>query len=80
MEASNQGAPLGGVADSNNLIASADQRTPNKPISQIDKLKLMIIRIGDELRHNRDEHLQKLKSQFVSPFVLKEKTHRHNLT
>ena len=51
-----------------------------KPISQIDKLKLMIIRIGDELRHNRDDHLQKLKTQFVSPFVLKEKTHRHTLT
>ena len=40
----------------------------------------MIIRIGDELRHNRDDHLQKLKTQFVSPFVLKEKTHRHTLT
>lgn len=51
-----------------------------KPISQIDKLKLMIIRIGDELRHSRDDHLEKLKTQFVSPFVLKEKTHRHTLT
>ena len=77
MEVSN---PLGGVSDSNNLIAGVDQNTPSKPISQIDKLKLMIIRIGDELRHNRDEHLQKLKTQFVSPFVLKEKSHRHNLT
>ena len=28
-----------------------------KPISQIDKLKLMIIRIGDEMRHNRDDNL-----------------------
>ena len=51
-----------------------------KPISQIDKLKLMTIRIGDELRHSRDDHLEKLKTQFVSPFVLKEKTHRHTLT
>ena len=33
-----------------------------KPISQIDKLKLMIIRIGDEMRHNRDDNLQKLKT------------------
>lgn len=28
-----------------------------KPISQIDKLKLMIIRIGDEKRENVDDHL-----------------------
>lgn len=47
-----------------------------KPISQIDKLKLMIIRIGDEMRHNRDDNLQKLKTQLTSAFVLKEKSHR----
>ena len=66
----------------NNQVEQQTAAAPlvNKPISQIDKLKLMIIRIGDELRHNRDEHLQKLKTQFVSPFVLKEKTHRHTLT
>lgn len=40
----------------------------------------MIIRIGDEQRHNRDDHLSKLKTQFLSPFVLKERTHRHTLT
>ena len=47
-----------------------------KPISQIDKLKLMLIRIGDEMRHNRDDNLQKLKTQLTSAFVLKEKSHR----
>ena len=26
-----------------------------KPISQIDKLKLMIIKIGDKMRHIRDD-------------------------
>ena len=51
-----------------------------KPISQIDKLKLMIIRIGDEMRHNRDDNLQKLKTQLTSAFVLKEKTHRATVT
>jgi len=39
----------------------------------------MIIRIGDEKRESRDEHLLKLKTQFVSPFVLMEKTHRQTL-
>ena len=33
------------------------QPAAQKPISQIDKLKLMIIRIGDEMRHNRDDNL-----------------------
>ena len=36
----------------------------------------MIIRIGDEKRESVDDHLQKLKSQLVSPFVLKEKGHK----
>jgi hypothetical protein len=40
----------------------------------------MIIRIGDEKRESRDEHLQKLKTQFSSPFVLKERSHRQTLT
>ena len=40
----------------------------------------MIIRIGDEKRECRDEHLQKLKTQFASPFVLKERSHRQTLT
>ena len=52
---------------------------PPKPISMIDKLKLMIIRIGDELRQNRDDHLVKLKTQFVSPYVVKEKFHKQTL-
>ena len=42
----------------------------------MDKLKLMIIRIGDEKRECRDDHLQKLKAQLISPFVLKEKGHK----
>ena len=42
--------------------APMQQAAAPKPISQIDKLKLMIIRIGDEMRHNRDDNLQKLKS------------------
>ena len=36
----------------------------------------MLIRIGDEMRHNRDDNLQKLKTQLTSAFVLKEKSHR----
>jgi hypothetical protein len=36
----------------------------------------MIIRIGDEKRENVDDHLQKLKAQLISPFVLKEKGHK----
>ena len=40
----------------------------------------MIIRIGDEKRECRDEHLHKLKTQFSSPFVLKERSHRDTLT
>lgn len=60
---------------------SAPEAAPApKPISQIDKLKLMIIRIGDEMRHNRDDNLQKLKSMLTSTFVLKEKTHRFIVT
>jgi hypothetical protein len=51
-----------------------------KPISQIDKLKLMIIRIGDEKRENVDEHLQKLKAQLVSAFVVKERGHKASVT
>ena len=52
---------------------------PQKPISQLDKLKLMIIRIGDEKRELKDEHLAKLKTQFNSAFVLKDKTNRDSL-
>lgn len=40
----------------------------------------MIIRIGDEMRHNRDDNLQKLKAMLTSTFVLKEKTHRFIVT
>lgn len=47
-----------------------------KPISQMDKLKLMIIRIGDERRELRDEHLNKLKTQLVSGFVMKDKSNK----
>jgi pyridoxine 5'-phosphate synthase PdxJ len=47
-----------------------------QPISQLDKLKLMIIRIGDERRHLIDEHLSKLKNQLTSAFVLKDKNNR----
>ena len=36
----------------------------------------MIIRIGDERREQRDEHLHKLKSQLVSGFVMKDKSNR----
>ena len=60
--------------------AQTPQAAAPKPISQIDKLKLMIIRIGDEMRHNRDDNLQKLKAQFTSNFVTKEKTNRATLT
>lgn len=49
-------------------------------MSQVQKLKQMIIRIGDERREAKDDHLLKLKNQFVSPFVLKEKNHRMTLT
>lgn len=55
------------------------QQAVFKPLSQLDKLKLMIIRIGDEQRHNCDDQLNKLKTQIVSPFVLKEKSHRQAL-
>jgi len=43
----------------NEASASIDQQAAvlPRPISQIDKLKLMIIRIGDEKRECRDEHL-----------------------
>ena len=40
----------------------------------------MIIRIGDEKRENVDEHLQKLKAQMVSAFVLKERGHKASVT
>lgn len=43
-------------------------------------MKLMIIRIGDERRDQRDEHLTKLKTQFNSAFVLKDKNNRDALT
>jgi hypothetical protein len=36
----------------------------------------MIIRIGDERRHLIDEHLQKLKMQLNSAFVMKDKNNR----
>ena len=52
---------------------------PAKPISQLDKLKLMLIRIGDEKREMRDEHLNKLKTQFNSAFVMKDKNNRDAL-
>ncbi len=42
----------------------------------MDKLKLMIIRIGDERRELRDEHLNKLKTQLVSGFVMKDKSNK----
>ena len=45
----------------------------------MDKLKLMIIRIGDEKRDNRDEHLLKLKTQLNSAFVMKDKNNRQTL-
>ena len=66
----------------NEASASIDQQAAvlPRPISQIDKLKLMIIRIGDEKRECRDEHLQKLKTQFAGAFVLKERAHRQTLT
>lgn len=64
----------------NAQAAVMPQPAAQKPISQIDKLKLMIIRIGDEMRHNRDDNLQKLKTQLTSAFVLKEKTHRATVT
>ena len=45
------------------IIQGAEHgQAPAKFTSQIDKLKLMIIRIGDEKRENVDEHLQKLKA------------------
>ena len=77
---SRSSAPLNGANQNNDQPMNGEDGSSGKPISQIDKLKLMIIRIGDELRHNRDEHLQKLKTQFVSPFILKEKSHRYTLT
>lgn len=40
----------------------------------------MLIRIGDEMKHARDDHLQKLKTQLISPFVLKDRTNRDTLT
>ena len=52
------------------------QAPPSKPISQMDKIKLMIIRIGDEKRELRDEHLGKLKTQLNSAFVMKDKNNR----
>jgi hypothetical protein len=51
-----------------------------KPISQVDKMKLMIIRIGDEKRENVDEHLQKLKAQIVSAYILKDRSHKATIT
>lgn len=39
----------------------------------------MIIRIGDEKREMRDEHLNKLKTQFNSAFVMKDKNNRDAL-
>jgi hypothetical protein len=39
----------------------------------------MIIRIGDERRELRDDHLQKLKVQFNSAFVMKDKNNREAL-
>ena len=36
----------------------------------------MLIRIGDEMKHARDDHLQKLKTQLTSPFVLKDRSNR----
>lgn len=39
----------------------------------------MIIRIGDEKRELRDEHLQKLKTQFNSTYVMKDKQNRDTL-
>lgn len=55
------------------------QVQPAKPISQLDKLKLMIIRIGDERRELRDEHLLKLKTQLNSAFVMKDRFNRDAL-
>ena len=52
---------------------------PAKPISQLDKLKLMIIRVGDEKRELRDDHMQKLKTQFNSAFVMKDRFNRDAL-
>ena len=54
-------------------------QVPTKLISQLDKLKLMIIRIGDERRELLDEHLQKLKTQINSAYVLKDKNNREVL-
>jgi hypothetical protein len=39
----------------------------------------MLIRIGDEKREMRDEHLNKLKTQFNSAFVMKDKNNRDAL-
>ena len=56
-----------------------EPQATNKPISQMDKLKLMIIRIGDEKRECRDEHLLKLKTQLNSAFVMKDKNNRQTI-
>ena len=45
----------------------------------MDKLKLMIIRIGDERRELKDEHLGKLKTQLISGFVMKDKSNRQTI-
>lgn len=58
---------------------SEHAQVPLKPISQLDKLKLMVIRIGDERREMLDEHLQKLKAQMNSAYVLKDKHNREVL-
>jgi hypothetical protein len=39
----------------------------------------MIIRVGDERRELRDDHMQKLKTQFNSAFVMKDKNNRESL-
>jgi hypothetical protein len=39
----------------------------------------MIIRVGDERRDLRDDHMQKLKTQFNSAFVMKDKNNRDAL-
>ena len=68
------------IKKDNEQPQNAPEQPVAKPISQLDKLKLMIIRIGDEKRENVDEHLQKLKAQLVSPFVLKERGHKATVT
>jgi len=54
-------------------ILPPEQGVLPKPLSHRDKLKLMIVRIGDERRQLVNDHLVKLKD-----FILSEETQKNH--